>query len=146
METTENLSKKSPKLKLNFKDSKYATGRRKTSIAKIWLKKGSGKIYVNGKDFQNYFSSKTHKMLIVRPFEIIDQATNYDVKCSVRGGGHTGQAGAMVHGISKALLLFDEGLKSTLRKEKLTTRDSRAVERKKPGRKKARRSFQFSKR
>ena len=85
-------------------------------------------------------------MQIVRPFEIINQETSYDVRCSVKGGGHTGQAGAMVHGISKALLLFDLELKSTLRKEKLTTRDSRAVERKKPGRKKARRSFQFSKR
>ena len=144
MENTQPL--KTNKLKLDFKDSKYATGRRKTSIAKIWLKKGSGKIYVNGKDFQNYFSSDNHKMQIVRPFEIINQATDYDVRCSVRGGGHTGQAGAMVHGISKALLLFDSELKSTLRKEKLTTRDSRAVERKKPGRKKARRSFQFSKR
>jgi|TARA_B110000438_G_C15537862_1_gene531392 small subunit ribosomal protein S9 len=143
----ENIQKiKTPKLKLDFKDSKYATGRRKTSIAKIWLKKGSGKIYVNGKDFQTYFSSENHKMQIVRPFEIINQATAYDVRCSVRGGGHTGQAGAMVHGISKALVMFDAELKSTLRKEKLTTRDSRAVERKKPGRKKARRSFQFSKR
>ena len=143
----ENIQKiKTPKLKLDFKDSKYATGRRKTSIAKLWLKKGSGKIYVNGKDFQTYFSSENHKMQIVRPFEIINQATAYDVRCSVRGGGHTGQAGAMVHGISKALVMFDAELKSTLRKEKLTTRDSRAVERKKPGRKKARRSFQFSKR
>ena len=85
-------------------------------------------------------------MQIVRPFEIIDKATDYDVRCSVKGGGHTGQAGAMVHGISKALLLIDIEYKSILRKEKLTTRDSRAVERKKPGRKKARKSFQFSKR
>ena len=133
-------------LNINFKDSKYATGRRKTSIAKVWLKKGTGKIYVNGKDYNNYFSSENHKMQIVRPFEIINQTTNYDVKCNVKGGGHTGQAGALVHGISKALVMFDTELKSTLRKEKLTTRDSRAVERKKPGRKKARRSFQFSKR
>ena len=139
-------AQKTVKIKLDFKESKYATGRRKTSIAKIWLKKGSGKIYVNGKDYQNYFSSENHKMQITRPFEIINQATDYDVRCSVKGGGHTGQAGAMVHGISKALLLFDSELKSTLKKEKLTTRDSRAVERKKPGRKKARRSFQFSKR
>ena len=146
MEIAQTSPKKKNKLKLDFKDSKYATGRRKTSIAKIWLKKGSDKIYVNGKDFQNYFSSENHKMQIVRPFEIINQATEYDVKCNVKGGGHTGQAGAMVHGISKALLLFDSELKSTLRQEKLTTRDSRAVERKKPGRKKARRSFQFSKR
>lgn len=139
-------SDKTKKIKLDFKESKYATGRRKTSIAKIWLKKGSGKIYVNGKDFQLYFASDNHKMQITRPFEIINQATDYDVRCSVKGGGHTGQAGAMVHGISKALLLFDPDLKSTLRQEKLTTRDPRAVERKKPGRKKARRSFQFSKR
>ena len=139
-------AQKTIKIKLDFKESKYATGRRKTSIAKVWLKKGSGKIYVNGKDYQNYFSSENHKMQITRPFEIINQATDYDVRCSVKGGGHTGQAGAMVHGISKALLLFDSELKSTLKKEKLTTRDSRAVERKKPGRKKARRSFQFSKR
>ena len=145
MQNTETNVKKS-KIKLDFKDSKYATGRRKTSIAKVWVKKGSGKIYVNGKIFTDYFSSENHKMLITRPFEIINQATEYDVKCSVKGGGPTGQAGAMVHGISKALVMIDSNLKSTLRSEKLTTRDSRAVERKKPGRKKARRSFQFSKR
>ena len=139
-------STKSPKLKLDFKDSKYATGRRKTSIAKVWVKKGTGKIYVNGKTMDDYFTSENHKMQIVRPFEIINQSTSYDVRCSVKGGGPTGQAGAMVHGISKALVLFDETLKSTLKTEKLTTRDSRAVERKKPGRRKARRSFQFSKR
>ena len=145
MENTQ-ASTKSPKLKLDFKDSKYATGRRKTSIAKVWLKKGSGKIYVNGKIYTDYFASENHKMQITRPFEIINQPTEYDVKCSVRGGGATGQAGAMVHGISKALVMFDNNLKTTLKTEKLTTRDSRAVERKKPGRKKARRSFQFSKR
>ena len=132
--------------KLDFKDSMYATGRRKKSIAKIWLKKGSGKIYVNGKNYDDYFKRSNHKMQILRPFEIINQSTGYDVRCSVKGGGHTGQAGAMVHGISKALLLFDSSLKSTLKKEKLTTRDSRAVERKKYGHRKARRSFQFSKR
>ena len=137
---------KKTKIKLDFKDSKYATGRRKTSIAKVWLKKGSGQIYVNGKLYNEYFSDDNHKMQITRPFEIIKQPTEYDVRCSVKGGGPTGQAGAMVHGISKALVLFDENLKSTLKTEKLTTRDSRAVERKKPGRKKARRSFQFSKR
>ena len=145
METTQS-NLKTPKIKLDFKDSKYATGRRKTSIAKVWLKKGSGKIYVNGKLYSDYFASDNHKMQIVRPFEIINQPTNYDVRCQVKGGGPTGQAGAMVHGISKALVMIDESLKSTLKSEKLTTRDSRAVERKKPGRKKARRSFQFSKR
>ena len=145
MENTEARNKMS-KLKLDFKDSKYATGRRKTSIAKVWLKKGSGQIYVNGKLFNKYFVSENHKMQITRPFDLINQSTAYDVKCSVSGGGHTGQAGAMVHGISKALVLFDENLKTTLKTEGLTTRDPRAVERKKPGRKKARRSFQFSKR
>ena len=142
--TLTNLKK--PELKLDFKDSKYATGRRKTSIAKVWVKKGSGKIYVNGKFFSDYFVNDNHKMLIVRPFEIIKQKTEYDVRCNVSGGGPTGQAGAIVHGISKALVQFDENFKTSLKSEKLTTRDSRAVERKKPGRKKARRSFQFSKR
>ena len=146
METTQDSSKKANKLNLDFKDSKYATGRRKSSIAKIWLKKGSGKIYVNGKSYEDYFKRDNHKMQLLRPFEIINQPTNYDVRCSVKGGGHTGQVGAMVHGISKALIQFDSELKSTLKKEKLTTRDSRAVERKKYGHKKARRSYQFSKR
>ena len=145
MESVQQNQKKI-KIKLDFKDSKYATGRRKTSIAKVWLKKGSGKIYVNGKLYSEYFSSDNHKMQITKPFELIKQPTDFDVRCNVKGGGPTGQAGAMVHGISKALVLFDENFKSSLKTEKLTTRDSRAVERKKPGRKKARRSFQFSKR
>ena len=143
MENTQ-LIKKNPKL--DFKDSKYATGRRKKSIAKVWLKKGSGVIYVNGKLFNEYFVNDNHIMQITRPFEIINQPTEFDVRCSVRGGGPTGQAGAMVHGISKALVMFDQNFKTSLKSENLTTRDSRAVERKKPGRKKARRSFQFSKR
>ena len=137
---------KSSKIKLDFKDSKYATGRRKTSIAKVWLKKGTGKFYVNGKSLDDYFPRANHKMQILRPFEIVNQSTDYDVRSKVIGGGQTGQAGALVHGISRALLKFDETLKSTLRKEKLTTRDSRSVERKKPGRAKARKSYQFSKR
>tara|TARA_B100000029_G_scaffold469633_1_gene507657 strand:+ start:588 stop:1025 length:438 start_codon:yes stop_codon:yes gene_type:complete len=145
MEIVQTSSKKS-KLKIDLKDSKYATGKRKTSIAKVWVKKGTGKIYVNGKLYDKYFVSENHKMQITRPFEIINQSTSYDVKCNVSGGGHTGQAGALVHGISKALIKFDKKLKTTLKTEKLTTRDSRAVERKKPGRRKARRSFQFSKR
>ena len=132
--------------KSNPKDSKYATGKRKTSIAKIWLMKGSGKILINGKDLNEYFKRANHKMQVLRPFEIINQSTDYDVKCKVSGGGLSGQAGAMVHGISKALLQIDPNLKSELKKEKLTTRDSRSVERKKYGHRKARRSFQFSKR
>ena len=131
---------------LDFKDSKYATGRRKKSIAKVWLKKGSGKIIVNGKDYEQYFKRVNHKSELTKPFEIINQSTSYDVRCSVKGGGHSGQVGAMIHGISKALLQFDSTLKPTLKKEKLTTRDSRSVERKKYGHRKARRSFQFSKR
>ena len=132
--------------KLDFKESKYATGRRKKSIAKIWLKKGSGKITVNGKNYIDYFKRSNHKSELIKPFEIINQTSSYDVRCSVKGGGHSGQIGAMIHGISKALLQFDTTLKPTLKKEKLTTRDSRAVERKKYGHRKARRSFQFSKR
>jgi len=142
----QNITNKSEKIKLDFKDSKYATGRRKTSIAKVWLKKGTGKINVNGKNYDSYFKRENHKMQLLRPFELINQNTEYDVKCNVSGGGMTGQVGAMVLGISKALLLFDPEFKSALKKEKLTTRDSRAVERKKYGHRKARRSFQFSKR
>jgi len=146
MENTSTVETKVKKIKLDFKDSKYATGRRKKSIAKIWIKKGTGKIYVNGRTMDDYFSSGAHKMQITRPFEIIKQATSYDVRCNVAGGGHTGQAGAMVHGIAKALILFDADNRAVLKTEKLNTRDSRSVERKKPGRRKARRSFQFSKR
>ena len=142
--TQQNQSKE--KIKLDFKDSKYATGKRKTSVAKIWLKKGSGKIYVNGKNYEDYFKRANHKMQLLRPLEILNQSTSYDVKCKVSGGGLSGQVGAMVHGISKALVQMDPETKSTLKKEKLTTRDSRAVERKKYGHRKARRSFQFSKR
>ena len=146
MENINQNQNKQKKLKLDFKDSKYATGRRKKSIAKVWLKKGSGKIIVNGKDYGEYFKRVNHKSELTKPFEIINQATSYDVKCSVKGGGHSGQVGAMIHGISKALLQFDSALKPALKKEKFTTRDSRAVERKKYGHRKARRSFQFSKR
>ncbi len=131
---------------INFKDSKYATGRRKTSIAKVWLKKGTGKIFVNGLDYNKYFKRPNHRMQLLKPLELINQPTSYDVKCNVKGGGHTGQVGAMVLGISKALLQFDPEFKPVLKREKLTTRDSRAVERKKYGHRKARRSFQFSKR
>ena len=131
---------------INFKDSKYATGRRKTSIAKVWLKKGTGKIFVNGLDYSKYFKRPNHRMQLLKPLELINQPTSYDVKCNVKGGGHTGLVGAMVLGISKALLQFDPEFKPVLKREKLTTRDSRAVERKKYGHRKARRSFQFSKR
>jgi small subunit ribosomal protein S9 len=137
---------KSKKIKLNFIDSKYATGRRKRSIAKVWLKKGSGNIYVNGIKMNEYFKRPVHQIIVTRPLEISNVLTSYDVRCSVKGGGLSGQAGAIIHGMSRALVKQDESLKSGLKKDKLTTRDSRSVERKKYGRRKARRSFQFSKR
>ena len=146
MEESQQSINKPEKIKLDFKDAKYATGRRKKSIAKVWLKKGTGKIHVNGKNYDSYFKRQNHKMQLLRPFEILNQSTSYDVRCNVKGGGLSGQVGAMVHGISKALVQMNPETKSTLKKEKLTTRDSRAVERKKYGHRKARRSFQFSKR
>ena len=138
--------KKFQKIKLDFKDSKYATGRRKKSIARVWVKKGSGKIYVNGKQMQEYFKRPVHQILVVRPLNEINASADYDVKCRVTGGGLSGQAGAIIHGLARALVRIDGNLKKTLKKNKLVTRDSRKVERKKYGRKKARRSFQFSKR
>ena len=133
-------------LKLDFKDSKYATGRRKKSIAKVWLKKGSGNIHVNGLKMDKYFKRPIHQIIVTRPLEISQVASKYDVKCSVKGGGLSGQAGAIILGISKALVIDNADLKKALKKDKLTTRDSRVVERKKYGHRKARRSFQFSKR
>ena len=134
------------KIKLDFKDSKYATGRRKKSIAKVWLKRGSGNIHVNGKKVAEYFQKPNLQMAVFRPLTVVKRENEFDVRCSVKGGGLSGQAGAIVHGLSIAIVLFEPELKPTLKKEKLTTRDSRAVERKKYGRRKARRSFQFSKR
>ena len=141
--STETVNKK---IKLDFKDSKYATGRRKKSIAKVWLKKGSGIMHVNGKKMIDYFNKPNLQIAVFRPLAIIKRENEFDIKCSVKGGGHTGQAGAIVHGLSRAIIMFEPELKTTLKKEKLTTRDSRSVERKKYGRKKARRSYQFSKR
>ena len=139
-------SKSNKKLDINFKDSMSATGRRKRSIARVWVKKGSGKIYVNGMEMINYFKRPAHQLIVKRPLDEIKGTNEYDVKCSVKGGGLTGQAGAIIHGISRALVNIDSSLKKTLKKSKLTTRDPRKVERKKYGRRKARRSFQFSKR
>jgi|TARA_B100000579_G_scaffold386815_1_gene358810 small subunit ribosomal protein S9 len=144
MEQTNIQSNK--KLNIDFKDSKSATGRRKRSIARVWVKKGSGKIYINGLEMIKYFKRPAHQLIVTRPLEEINGANDYDVKCMVRGGGLTGQAGAIIHGISRALVIIDSSFKKTLKKSKLTTRDPRKVERKKYGRRKARRSFQFSKR
>ena len=146
MEAQQNTEPNNKKIKLDFKDSKYATGRRKKSVAKVWLQKGSGNIHVNGKTLVDYFKKKNLQMSIFRPFTIVKRENEFDVKCSVKGGGLTGQAGAIIHGIARAIVKFEPDLKPTLKKNKLTTRDSRAVERKKYGHRKARRSFQFSKR
>tara|TARA_Y100000816_G_scaffold223694_1_gene168632 strand:- start:169 stop:609 length:441 start_codon:yes stop_codon:yes gene_type:complete len=146
MENTNLQTKSNKKIKLDFKESKYATGRRKTSVARIWLKKGSGNIYVNGVKMLDYFKRPVHQMLVVRPLEISNVLTSYDIKCTVKGGGLSGQAGAIIHGLSRALVQYNIDLKKILKKEKFMTRDSREVERKKYGHRKARRSFQFSKR
>ena len=134
------------KIKLDFKDSKYATGRRKKSIARVWLKKGTGAIHVNGKKVEEYFRKPSLQTAVYRPLALVKRENEFDVRCSVKGGGLSGQAGAMIHGLARAIVEFEPGLKTTLKKEKLTTRDSRTVERKKYGHRKARRSFQFSKR
>ena len=146
MEAQLNIESINKKIKLDFKDSKYATGRRKKSIAKVWLKKGSGIISVNGKKMVDYFQKQNLQISIFRPLTLVKRENEYDVKCSVKGGGLSGQAGAIIHGLSRAIVLYEPELKTTLKKAKLTTRDSRAVERKKYGHRKARRSFQFSKR
>jgi len=146
MEPQINTEIKKDKFKLDFKDSKYATGRRKKSIARVWVKKGSGNIHVNGKKINEYFHKINLQIAIRRPLVIAKRENEYDVKSSVKGGGLSGQAGAIILGLSRALVMFEPDLKPTLKKEKLTTRDSRVVERKKYGRRKARRSFQFSKR
>ncbi len=146
MESQLNSEPVKKEIKLDSKDAKYATGRRKKSIARIWLKKGSGNININKKKMVDYFKDQNLQIAVCRPFAVAKRENEFDVKCSVKGGGLSGQAGAIIHGIARALIQFEPDLKAALKKEKLTTRDSRAVERKKYGRRKARRSFQFSKR
>ena len=146
MENQLNSEPINKKNKLEFKDSKYATGRRKKSIAKVWIKKGSGNIHVNGKKKIDYFQKPDLQVAIFRPLTAVKRENEFDIRCSVKGGGLSGQAGAIIHGVARALVLFEPELKLILKKRKLTTRDSRVVERKKYGRKKARKSFQFSKR
>ena len=146
MEAQLNTEPNNKKIKLDFKDSKYATGRRKKSIAKVWVKKGSGNIHVNGIKMADYFKKQNLQIAIFRPLSLVQRKNEFDVRCSVKGGGLSGQAGAIIHGLARAIILLEPDLKIALKKEKLTTRDSRSVERKKYGRRKARRSFQFSKR
>ncbi|MGB0935768.1 MAG: 30S ribosomal protein S9 [Alphaproteobacteria bacterium] len=123
-----------------------ATGKRKDAVARVWIKPGTGKVTVNGRDVSVFFARPTQQMVINNPFKIAGRENQYDVMATVKGGGLSGQAGAVRHGISKALTYQEPALRTILKKEGLLTRDSRVVERKKYGRKKARRSFQFSKR
>ena len=124
----------------------YATGRRKDAVARVWLKPGTGKITVNGKDQEVYFARPTLRLVINQPFAISEREGQYDVVATVTGGGLSGQAGAVKHGISQALTKYEPALRSVVKAAGFLTRDSRVVERKKYGRAKARRSFQFSKR
>ena len=132
--------------KLDSKDRIYATGKRKNSIARVWLKKGNGNISINGKSIEDYFSRPVLQMIVNQPLEVIQSIGGYEIMATVKGGGLSGQAGAIRHGISKALSMYDVGLRPVLKQVGFLTRDSRVVERKKPGKAKARRSYQFSKR
>ena len=135
-----------PEPKIDEIGRSYATGKRKDAMARVWIKPGSGRIEVNGRALEVYFARPVLRMIISQPFEAVERKGQYDVYCTVKGGGLSGQAGALRHGISKALTLFEPSLRPLLKKGGFLTRDSRVVERKKYGRRKARRSFQFSKR
>ena len=124
----------------------YATGRRKDAVARVWLKPGSGKITINGRDQEVYFARPTLRLVINQPFGVAEREGQYDVICTVKGGGLSGQAGAVKHGISQAITRYEPVLRAPIKAAGFLTRDSRAVERKKYGKAKARRSFQFSKR
>lgn len=135
-----------PERKLDKQGRAYATGKRKNAIARVWIKPGSGKIIVNGRELKVYFARPVLQMIVNQPFSVADRSNQFDVECLVVGGGLSGQAGAVKHGISKALTYFEPSLRKPLKSAKFLTRDSRVVERKKYGRVKARRRFQFSKR
>ncbi|NLO80049.1 MAG: 30S ribosomal protein S9 [Xanthomonadaceae bacterium] len=127
-------------------EQNYGTGRRKTSTARVFLRPGSGNITVNGKPLEEYFGRETSRMLVRQPLELIEAADKFDIKITVKGGGSSGQAGAIRHGLARALMEYDEELRTPLRKAGFVTRDARMVERKKVGLRKARRAKQFSKR
>ncbi len=135
-----------PEPKRDEQGRSYATGKRKDAVARVWIKPGSGRITINGRDQGIYFARPVLRMLLRQPFEAADRKDQFDVSCTVKGGGLSGQAGAVRHGISKALSLYEPELRPVLKKGGFLTRDSRVVERKKYGKAKARRSFQFSKR
>ena len=130
----------------NTTERSYATGRRKNSIARVWLKRGNGKISINGKSIKQYFTRPVLQMIVNQPLNVIQAEDSYEIMATVKGGGLSGQAGAIRHGISKALSLYDQSNRPPLKKVGFLTRDPRVVERKKAGLAKARRSYQFSKR
>ncbi|HET7714335.1 MAG TPA: 30S ribosomal protein S9 [Bauldia sp.] len=132
--------------KLDGQGRAYATGKRKDAVARVWVTRGAGRIFVNEKDFTEYFARPVLQMIVQQPIIVANRSGQYDVRATVSGGGLSGQAGALRHGISKALTYYEPELRSALKKGGFLTRDSRVVERKKYGRRKARRSFQFSKR
>jgi small subunit ribosomal protein S9 len=142
MENQENQTENN----LDNKERAYATGKRKNSIARVWLKRGSGEIKINGKPLDKYFSRPVLQMIVNQPLDVIKAENSYEIMASVKGGGLSGQAGAIRHGISKALSLYDQSNRPPLKKVGFLTRDPRVVERKKAGLAKARRSYQFSKR
>jgi small subunit ribosomal protein S9 len=144
--TVSEKEKPLPEPKIDSLGRAYATGKRKNAIARVWIKPGTGKITVNGRESKVYFARPVLRMLMNQPFEVANRNEQYDVICTVVGGGLSGQAGAVRHGISKALTYYEPSLRPILKKEGFMTRDARIVERKKYGLKKARRSFQFSKR
>lgn len=138
--------KKTRVQKLDTQGRAYGTGRRKESVARVWLKRGKGKVIVNGKPQEQYFGRQTHLLVLNQPFLIANRVNEYDVECTVVGGGLSGQAGAIRHGISRALENFEPDLRTPLKKAGMMTRDARQVERKKVGKHKARRSKQWAKR
>ncbi len=146
MENSETLISETKPTNLDAKQRAYATGKRKNSIARVWVKRGSGSISVNGKSLDKYFARPVLQMIVNQPLNVIDGLDGFEIMVTVKGGGLSGQAGAIRHGISKALSLYDSSLRPALKKVGYITRDSRVVERKKPGLAKARRSYQFSKR
>ena len=145
METSNSLEDTNEK-KLDSLGRSYSTGKRKSSIARVWLKRGSGLVKINGKEENKYFSSKSHRILLNQPLVVSQRKSEIDIICTVVGGGLSGQAGAIRHGIARALVKFEPDLRKNLKSKGLLTRDSRIVERKKYGKAKARRSYQFSKR
>ncbi len=145
MQASNSLEDKNEK-KLDSLGRSYSTGKRKSSIARVWLKRGSGLVKINGKEENKYFSSKSHRILLNQPLVLSQRKSEIDIICTVVGGGLSGQAGAIRHGIARALVKFEPDLRKNLKSKGLLTRDSRIVERKKYGKAKARRSYQFSKR